>query len=944
MKKVKYLLILFISSTLFANTNIIEKNGLKYFANEVVVKFKESQSILNKAGISNYLAKQMERFGITEITMHFNPKDISENIGLNNIYRLKIASPFDPIYVSLKLSNLSEVEWAEPIYLRTILHTPNDPKFNSQYALTKVQAQSAWDISKGNSNIIIAIVDSGVDWNHEDLVANIWQNNDPINGLDDDQNGFVDDIRGWDFGGLDGNADNNPVEDSPTHGTHVAGIAAAVTNNSLGVAGLGYNLTIMPVKTSRNDYGDDIIAYGYEGIIYAVDNGANIINCSWGGFGFSNAEQVVIDYAINKGCVIVCAAGNEGINDVIFPAAYNGVLSVGNTDQNDTKSFSSNFGKDLDVCAPGSGIYSTWQGSTSPYTYLSGTSMASPLVAGLAGLVIDKFPNYTPLQIVEQIRVNADNIDALNPGKENLLGSGRINAYKTVTNANSKSVRITSSKFVETSNPDGLLMRGEEVAINISFANYLNPLASFSADLSTTSSEVTITNSHFSGSSYGTLEEFNNNKEPFKFLINENSADDREILFKLTYTDGSYSDFQLISVNINPTYITQVGKNIAITITSKGNFGFNDYPNNLSGDGFSFMQGGNLLFESGLMYGISSTRLVNSVRGANADLQDNDFSPIHNTQLIIPGATSDVDGYSVFNDDKVGTTKLGIETTVNSYSFSDEGNDSYIILKYMFKNNSGVDYSNFYSGIFFDWDIDETTYDGNITKYDLQNNFGYVQHASVEQPFIGMAQLTNASNNFYGIANDGLDGGIGIYDGYTDASKWLTLTNGLNKTNAGPNDISCVISAGPFNIKADSTLIVAFSINAASNLEALQSSVINSRIKYNSLITDILENNNQLPTVFSLEQNYPNPFNPSTTIKYSIPSIKTSLLGGVGGGFVTLKIYDILGCELATLVNEYQKSGNYEVNFDATQLTSGVYFYRLQSGSFVDSKKMILIK
>jgi len=262
----------------------------------------------------------------------------------------------------------------------------------------------------------------------------------------------------------------------------------------------------------------------------------------------------------------------------------------------------------------------------------------------------------------------------------------------------------------------------------------------------------------------------------------------------------------------------------------------------------------------------------------------------------------------------------------------------------MFKNNSGVDYSNFYSGIFFDWDIDETTYDGNITKYDLQNNFGYVQHASVEQPFIGMAQLTNASNNFYGIANDCLDGGIGIYDGYTDASKWLTLTNGLNKTNAGPNDISCVISAGPFNIKADSTLIVAFSINAASNLEALQSSVINSRIKYNSLITDILENNNQLPTVFSLEQNYPNPFNPSTTIKYSIPSIKTSLLGGVGGGFVTLKIYDILGCELATLVNEYQKSGNYEVNFDATQLTSGVYFYRLQSGSFVDSKKMILIK
>jgi subtilisin family serine protease len=457
MYKIKYVLLIFIASTIVANTIVIEKNGLKYFSDIVVVKFKTLHPVLNESVMKTSVTKKFESYGVSDMTNHFSPKDENQANGLSKIYRLKLTSPFDPIYVASKLSKNTEIEWAEPLYLRKITHTPNDPKLTSQYGLTKVQAEAAWDISKGNSNIIVAIVDSGVDWAHEDLSANIWQNDDPINGVDDDQNGFIDDIRGWDFGGLNGTPDNNPREDSPTHGTHVAGIAAASTNNGVGIAGLGYNLTIMPVKTSRNDLGDDIIAYGYEGIIYAADNGAKIINCSWGGFGYSNAEQEAIDYAVNKGCVLVCAAGNDGISEVIYPAAYNGVLSVGNTNQNDAKSASSNYGKDLDVCAPGSGIYATWQEASSPYISISGTSMASPLVAGLAGLVVDKFPNYTPLQIIEQIRVNADNIDNLNTSYANLLGSGRINAFKALSNTDVKSVRILSSEFLETDNADGVL-------------------------------------------------------------------------------------------------------------------------------------------------------------------------------------------------------------------------------------------------------------------------------------------------------------------------------------------------------------------------------------------------------------------------------------------------------------------------------------------------------
>jgi serine protease len=186
---------------------------------------------------------------------------------------------------------------------------------------------------------------------------------------------------------------------------------------------------------------------------------------------------------------------------------------------------------------------------------------------------------------------------------------------------------------------------------------------------------------------------------------------------------------------------------------------------------------------------------------------------------------------------------LGIQTDLKTYSFSDAGNDNYIILKYNFTNESGIDYSSFYVGIYFDWDIDDEGYDQNITNYDQTNNFGYAYHTDIDKPFIGMALLTDGTTGFYGIANDGLDGGVGVYDGYSDASKWLTLTNGLIKTEAGPNDISSVISAGPFNIKADSTLEVAFSLSAGIDLNSLQNSVVNSRAKYKSVITDVLNNN-----------------------------------------------------------------------------------------------------
>ena len=237
--------------------------------------------------------------------------------------------------------------------------------------------------------------------------------------------------------------------------------------------------------------------------------------------------------------------------------------------------------------------------------------------------------------------------------------------------------------------------------------------------------------------------------------------------------------------------------------------------------------------------------------------------------------------------------------------------------------------------------MDESDYADNVAAFDDTGNFGYVFNSNGEpiKTKIALAVLSSDNIGFYGIHNNGEDGGFGVYDGFTDSEKWLAITNGLGKPQAGPYDISCVVSSGPYDIPSGNSLDVAFAIVASDSLELLRNAVANSKIKYNEIITDIKEQKN-FPQKFFLEQNYPNPFNPSTTIQYSIPSSTEyySVLQNV-----TLKVYDILGNEVATLVNEHKPAGVYNVQFIMNNLSSGVYFYTLKAGSFTETKKMLLL-
>jgi subtilisin family serine protease len=357
----------------------------------------------------------------------------AKNKGLENIYKISIAEKNLINQSIADLNKIQQLEYAEKVPYKTYFAVPpNDTSYNNsiQWNLFKINAQLAWNFI-GNSNpsqTIIAVIDDGLDINHIDLKNNLWVNNTEMNGqpgVDDDGNFIIDDSLGYDFGNFDTDASPNDV--SWHHGTHVAGIAGAVTNNTTGIACIANNAKLMAVKGSSSNL---YVSNGFEAIAYAADNGADVINLSWGAPVESITESNTIWYAYFLGAVVVSAAGNTNDGTVNYPAAYPHVISVASTTGNDTKAVGTTYGQWIDVCAPGVNIYSTIPGNG--FALMSGTSMASPLVAGLAALMKTFNPLLSPDQVEDCILNNTDNIDFMNPNYPGKLGSGRINAFKAM--------------------------------------------------------------------------------------------------------------------------------------------------------------------------------------------------------------------------------------------------------------------------------------------------------------------------------------------------------------------------------------------------------------------------------------------------------------------------------------------------------------------------------
>jgi serine protease len=366
---------------------------------------------------------------LTNLSRPFHAAKNSQ--ALQRTYLLEFADHAAVLAIISELKATAKIEYAERVPLDHSCLTPNDPNYGSQWHLSVVGAATAWNFFSAGSNIRIAIVDNAVDRNHQDLSANLWVNagETASNGIDDDGNGYIDDINGYDVGDNDNNP--NPLNSSWDHGTHCAGIASARTNNSIGIAGMGFSCKLIAVKATTNSASSSSVTNGYDGVIYAVNAGADVISMSWGGTSNSTTAQNVISWASAQGCVLVAAAGNSNVNTQFYPAAYTQCIAVAATNSNDTKASFSNFGSWVDISAPGNNIYSTLP--SNGYGNMSGTSMACPLVAGLCGLMLSLNPALTPSDIRTCLSSSAVNINTLNPSYSGQLGAGRIDAAAAMT-------------------------------------------------------------------------------------------------------------------------------------------------------------------------------------------------------------------------------------------------------------------------------------------------------------------------------------------------------------------------------------------------------------------------------------------------------------------------------------------------------------------------------
>ena len=390
-----------------------------YRPGEVIIKIRDDLPSLSRALTANSTSTESrnlnalnQQFGVTMAQPVFNSKAggraIQPDSPLNNVLLLNLAAHVDETTALRAYASLGEVEYAELNYLYYVFGVPNDPFISSQYALYSqssngISAIGGWDIERGKNSVTIAIVDTGVDYNHEDLRGKV--------------------IQGYDFA----NEDYDPMDDNG-HGTHVAGIAAATTNNGIGVAGVCQGCSILAIKVISAD-GSGANSWIANGIANAVSRGANVINLSLGGLDNSNTIRLAIQQATRQNALVTAASGNDGSSLPLYPAALAEVMAVGATNKYGDKASFSNYGSHIAVVAPGEGIYSSLAGNR--YDAWNGTSMASPHVAGLAGLIWSRNPSLSNQQVRQIITATARDLGV--NGRDTYFGYGEINAQAALS-------------------------------------------------------------------------------------------------------------------------------------------------------------------------------------------------------------------------------------------------------------------------------------------------------------------------------------------------------------------------------------------------------------------------------------------------------------------------------------------------------------------------------
>jgi serine protease len=915
------------------------------FNDRITVRFSVADGkLLEKGTVPTEFDALFKKWGVRDFYKRFRGCEVptqafingERTVDLNPIFVLKVSAMTNLEAMINDFLQVSSVEYAEPIFWDRISVITNDPLVTGgqSYFLRNIDAYDAWNTTTGSSNVIIATVDSGTDIDHPDLVDNFYRNPDEIPGdsIDNDLNGYVDDVIGWDFAGNDFNnpsEDNNPgvTGSNNSHGVHVGGTSGATGNNRLGVAGVAYGCKAMPIKASAdNDSragGSGFILGGYEGIAYAANNGARVINCSFGSAQFSSASSDVIRFAtVNRGAFIVAAAGNDNVQTPHYPSDLPFVFSVAALNDTDRKAGFSNYSERVDISAPGVSILSTTFDNT--YEQMSGTSMASPIVAGVAGLLRSKYPWMTPAQVEAQLEATADNIYNLPANRNfiNKLGAGRINANRALTETfPSFQYRITRAA---TSEGSPLVEDGDTIIVTGNVTNMLFPSSNRAGMRIRLNSEFVSLVS--SDSLYIGRIEFGgtrNQSNPFLLAIRGAIPENHDPNMTATFTDSAgFTRTVSIPLKLNTSTVDIIKTHISTTITSNSRFGFGEFNDTTKGLGFR-LRNLNALFEAGVFMGTSADSLSDNLRNQVVGTVYNynsDFVPVSPIRRTLD--TVNQIRYEATFDDRNAVKPLGVTVVQTAYDTKYEADSNFIIMTYAITNNGRRALNNFRFGFFTDFDISPGgTIDRMVSR--PSENLAIMIGTSGVSRLMGIFNPDfRIASRPYGIFNNGptVANNIEINDGFTKAEKWISLSNTIQSASVDPgDDISMVMNYGPFNLAIGETITIPVGIVADWNLAGIQRSTSNARRTW-QLVTTSKEK-----LTISDVQVYPNPATNQVKVNLAVESA------------ANLSITDLAGrVLLQTTIAEPTNT------LDISGYQTGLYLINIQQGNKKGTFKLLV--
>ena len=857
---------------------------------------------------------------------------------LAKIISLKLRTEEEAESMVAELRADPSVEWAE---IRQMRYTdaratvsrmrypldspPNDPFYSQQWWLDQIEAPAAWDIVEPESSIVLAIVDDGVYFGLSELAEARWENLAEVNGLpnvDDDGNGYVDDLYGYDFMQFDGDPTPDPIDGNNSHGTHVSGIAAAARNNRIGIAGVAGGARIMGVRVGQGG----TIPYGYEGVYYACRNGARAINCSWGGGSESAFEREIVHYVLEQGCVLVASAGNDGGNRPRYPAAIEGVLSVAATTAANTAASFTNFGPWVKISSPGVHILSTVVDGT--YGAWQGTSMAAPIVTAVCGLVIKKHPEWSSGQVVTAVCNSADPIDEINSSYSGQLGLGRVNAYRAVSNIEiPRGLRFSGVRISEAAGDgDNRIEAGERAYLDVEATNEHGSLEGVHGTLVSELDSIVIYDQELRYRNPLPQGTWLSQSSDYRIDLPENIDRGAVLPIAIEWFDGLERVIgrATTTVLLDTTYAELETSELKFGLGENGALGYFDYVRNIPvGPGFALKSNlSNALYHGSFFLGVNG-KVLDNFYGDSAGSRFDwtalpDVYAEHAESALAPQAVS-----TRFDDRRVPQSeRLEAEIAATMLSWPEIPRGYAFDLQIV--NRSSEEWTDGYCGMMMDWDLGPAS--RNFGGYDNTAGLLYVRSELPSLPMVGIAGLDQPLVTGFEIGNRSEF----QFGGFTDARIWDIMTSGIGGFVATPRDLSHIAAVSLGHVAAGDSARKLIAVVSGYSIEEMRD--ILHEIRLNLGIEEI-----QSPREFS--------GNTGTSVRLSPnPTVRGQLLAisGLPQGAAKLRLYNILGQEVARLDLQVGAAGRLEFALPPL-VAPGLLLYQLEHAGGKSAGKLLYL-